>query len=43
MILISHHGLALSEASFGGVKDAGYGSEAIEAYPNVKFVSQAEL
>jgi succinate-semialdehyde dehydrogenase / glutarate-semialdehyde dehydrogenase len=40
-------GLALPEVPFGGVKDSGYGSEggseAIEAYLNTKFVSQAGL
>jgi succinate-semialdehyde dehydrogenase/glutarate-semialdehyde dehydrogenase len=47
MISINHHGLALPEVPFGGVKDSGYGSEggseAIEAYLNTKFVSQAAL
>ena len=47
MISINHHGLALPEVPFGGVKDSGYGSEggseAIEAYLNTKFVSQAGL
>ncbi len=37
MVSINHHGLALPETPFGGVKDSGYGSEggseAIEAYP----------
>jgi succinate-semialdehyde dehydrogenase/glutarate-semialdehyde dehydrogenase len=41
------YGLALPEVPFGGVKDSGYGSEggseAIEAYLNTKFVSQAGL
>jgi succinate-semialdehyde dehydrogenase/glutarate-semialdehyde dehydrogenase len=45
MISINHHGLALPETPFGGVKDSGYGSEggseAIESYLNTKFVSQA--
>jgi succinate-semialdehyde dehydrogenase/glutarate-semialdehyde dehydrogenase len=45
MISINHHGLALPEVPFGGVKDSGYGSEggseAIESYLNTKFVSQA--
>ncbi len=45
MISINHHGLALPEVPFGGVKDSGYGSEggleAIEAYLVTKFVSQA--
>jgi len=47
MMSINHHGLALPETPFGGVKDSGYGSEggteAIEAYLNTKFVSQAGL
>ena len=45
MVSINHHGLALPEVPFGGVKDSGYGSEggseAIEGYLNSKFVSQA--
>ena len=45
MISINHHGLALPEVPFGGVKDSGYGSEggleAIEGYLVTKFVSQA--
>ncbi len=47
MISINHHGLALPEVPFGGVKDSGYGSEggleAIENYLNTKFVTQAGL
>ena len=47
MMSINHHGLALPETPFGGVRDSGYGSEggseAIEAYLNTKFVSQAGL
>lgn len=47
MISINHHGLALPEVPFGGVKDSGYGSEggseAIESYLVAKFVSQAGL
>ena len=47
MLTINHLGLALPEVPFGGVKDSGYGSEggseAIEAYLNTKFVSQAGL
>jgi succinate-semialdehyde dehydrogenase/glutarate-semialdehyde dehydrogenase len=47
MITINHIGLALPEVPFGGVKDSGYGSEggseAIEAYLNTKFVTQAGL
>ena len=45
MMTINHPGLALPEVPFGGVKDSGYGTEggadAIEAYLNTKFVSQA--
>ncbi|QIB35154.1 NAD-dependent succinate-semialdehyde dehydrogenase [Ancylobacter pratisalsi] len=44
MISINHHGLALPETPFGGIKDSGYGSEggieAMEAYVNTKFVTQ---
>ncbi len=44
MLGINHHGLALPETPFGGVKDSGYGSEggseAIESYLVTKFVSQ---
>jgi len=47
MVTINHLGLALPEVPFGGVKDSGYGSEggseAIEAYLNPKFVTQAGL
>jgi succinate-semialdehyde dehydrogenase / glutarate-semialdehyde dehydrogenase len=43
MVSINHHGLALPETPFGGVKDSGYGSEggseAIEAYLNTKFIT----
>ena len=45
MVSINHHGLALPEVPFGGVKDSATaregGSEAIEAYLNTKFVTQA--
>jgi succinate-semialdehyde dehydrogenase/glutarate-semialdehyde dehydrogenase len=45
MVSVNHHGLALPEVPFGGMKDSGYGSEggaeAIEAYLNTKFVTQA--
>jgi succinate-semialdehyde dehydrogenase/glutarate-semialdehyde dehydrogenase len=47
MVSINHHGLALPEVPFGGVKDSGYGSEggieALEAYLNTKFVSQLSM
>ncbi|WP_174503175.1 NAD-dependent succinate-semialdehyde dehydrogenase [Acidiphilium sp. C61] len=45
MISINHHGIALPETPFGGMKDSGYGweggAEAIEAYLATKFVTQA--
>lgn len=47
MVSINHHGLALPEVPFGGVKDSGYGSEggseAIESYLNTKFITQVGL
>jgi succinate-semialdehyde dehydrogenase/glutarate-semialdehyde dehydrogenase len=47
MIGINHHGLALPETPFGGVKDSGYGSEGgaegLEPYLVTKFISQASL
>jgi succinate-semialdehyde dehydrogenase/glutarate-semialdehyde dehydrogenase len=47
MISINHHGIALPETPFGGMKDSGYGSEggleAIEAYLNTKFVTKSGL
>ena len=47
MMTINHIGLALPEVPFGGVKDSGQGTEggaeAIEAYLNIKFVTQAGL
>ena len=47
MVSINHHGLALPEIPFGGVKDSGYGSEggseAIEAYLNTKMITQMSL
>ena len=43
MISVNHHGLSLPEVPFGGIKDSGYGSEGgtevLEAYQNVKFVT----
>ncbi|MFO1117051.1 MAG: NAD-dependent succinate-semialdehyde dehydrogenase [Beijerinckiaceae bacterium] len=45
MVSINHHGLALPEVPFGGMKDSGYGSEggleAIEGYLSTKFVTTA--
>lgn len=44
MVSINHHGLALPETPFGGVKDSGHGteggSEAIEAYLETRFVTR---
>ncbi len=44
MLSINHLGIGLPEIPFGGIKDSGYGSEggteAIEAYLNVKLVTQ---
>ena len=45
MLTINHIGFGLPETPFGGVKDSGYGteggSEAIDAYLDTRFVSQA--
>ena len=45
MVSINHHGLALPETPFGGMKDSGYGweggAEAIDSYLATKFVTQA--
>jgi succinate-semialdehyde dehydrogenase/glutarate-semialdehyde dehydrogenase len=47
MLAINHFGLGNPETPFGGVKDSGYGSEggpeAIEAYLQPRFVTQADL
>jgi len=47
MVSINHLGLGMPETPFGGVKESGYGSEggteALEAYLNPKFISQAGL
>ncbi len=44
MVSINHHGLALPEVRFGGIKDSGFGSEggadALDAYFNTKFITQ---
>jgi len=46
MMTINHIGLALPEVPFGGMKDSGFGSEggaeALDAYLNIKFVTQLE-
>lgn len=45
MLTINHLGLALPEVPFGGIGDSGYGteggSEAVEAYLDTRFVTQA--
>ncbi len=47
MVSINHHGLALPEVRFGGVKDSGFGSEggadALDAYLNTKFITQMNV
>ena len=47
MVSINHHGIALPETPFGGVKDSGYGSEggteALDGYLATKFVTQANF
>ncbi|WP_448955338.1 NAD-dependent succinate-semialdehyde dehydrogenase [Labrys neptuniae] len=44
MVSINHFGLAAAETPFGGIKDSGYGSEGgsegLDAYHTIKFVSQ---
>ena len=44
MVSINHHGLAVPETPFGGVKDSGYGHEqsieGLQAYMSNKFVTQ---
>jgi succinate-semialdehyde dehydrogenase / glutarate-semialdehyde dehydrogenase len=45
MVSINHHGVALPETPFGGVKDSGYGSEGgaegLEPYVVTKFITTA--
>ena len=47
MVSINHHGIALPETPFGGVKESGYGSEggseALDGYLATKFVTQANF
>jgi len=44
MVSINHHGIALPETPFGGIKDSGFGHEGgiegLQAYMTAKFVSQ---
>ncbi len=44
MVSINHHGLAVPETPFGGIKDSGYGHEqsieGLQAYMSNKFVTQ---
>jgi succinate-semialdehyde dehydrogenase/glutarate-semialdehyde dehydrogenase len=43
MVSINHHGLAVAEVPFGGVKDSGFGHEGgiegLMVYMQAKFVS----
>ncbi|KQV27120.1 NAD-dependent succinate-semialdehyde dehydrogenase [Rhizobium sp. Root1203] len=43
MVSVNHVGLGLPETPYGGVKDSGYGyeggSEALDAYTNIRFVT----
>lgn len=47
MVSINHHGLALPETPFGGIKDSGFGfeggTEAMDAYLNTKFITEHHM
>jgi succinate-semialdehyde dehydrogenase/glutarate-semialdehyde dehydrogenase len=47
MVSINHHGMALPELPFGGIKDSGCGSEggieAMEGYLNTKLITHSVL
>jgi succinate-semialdehyde dehydrogenase/glutarate-semialdehyde dehydrogenase len=47
MVSINHHGLALPELPFGGIKDSGHGSEGgiegLEGYLNTELITRAAL
>ena len=47
MVSINHHGIALPETPFGGMKESGYGSEGgiegLDAYLATKFITQANV
>ena len=47
MVSINHHGLALPETPFGGVKDSGYGHEGglegLQPFMVAKFVTQTGI
>ena len=47
MVSINHHGIALPETPFGGMKDSGHGSEGgiegLDAYLVTKFVTHASV
>ncbi len=47
MVSINHHGLALPELPFGGIKDSGHGNEGgtegLDGYLNTKLITRAAL